>query len=72
MCCVQEERTAAADNTVAGNGRRRLIPPHPARRHFVRAKVRVHEYPDGALAIFHGPRCLVRRRPEAISRRCHV
>jgi hypothetical protein len=20
----------------------------------------VHEYPDGAMAIFHGPRCLVR------------
>jgi hypothetical protein len=28
------------------------------RPHFVKAKVRVHEYPDGALAIFHGPRKL--------------
>ena len=26
------------------------------RPHFVRARVRVHEYPDGSLAIFHGPR----------------
>jgi len=39
---------------------RGFLRPHPARAHFVRAKVRVHEYPDGAMAIFHGPRCLVR------------
>jgi len=60
VLCVQEERTVAPDNTVSWNGRRLQIPQHPARAHFVRAKVRVHEYPDGAMAIFHGPRCLVR------------
>jgi transposase len=60
VLCIQEERTVAPDNTVAWNGGCLQIPPHPARAHFVRAKVRVHEYPDGALAIFHGPRCLVR------------
>jgi hypothetical protein len=63
IVCIQAERTVAPDNTVAWNGRRLQIPPHPARAHFVRAKVRVHDYPDGALAIFHGPRCLVRWRP---------
>jgi hypothetical protein len=26
----------------------------------VKARVRVHEYPDGALAVFHGPRCIAR------------
>ncbi len=62
ILCVQEERTVAPDNTVAWNGRRLQIPKHPARAHFVRAKVRVHEYPCGELAIFHGPRCLVRWR----------
>jgi hypothetical protein len=31
------------------------IPPSPLRPHFVRAKVRVHEYPDGRLAVFWGP-----------------
>jgi transposase len=60
VLCVQEERTVAPDNTVSWNGQRLQIPPHPARAHFVRARVRVHEYPDGAMAIFHGPRCLVR------------
>lgn len=60
VLCVQEERMVAPDNTVSWNGRRLQIPPHPARAHFVRAKVRVHEYPDRAMAIFQGPRCLVR------------
>jgi transposase len=60
ILCVQEERVVAPDNTVAWNGRRLQIPPHPARAHFVRAKVRVHHYPDGEIAVFHGPRPLVR------------
>lgn len=60
ILCIQDDRKVASDNTVAWRGRRLQIPEHPARAHFVRANVRVHEYPDGALAIFHGPRCLVR------------
>lgn len=64
VLCVQEERTVAPDNTVAWNGLRLQIPPHPARAHFVRAKVRLHHYPDGQLALFHGPRCLTRWRPQ--------
>ena len=67
VLCVQEERTVAPDNTVSWNGRRLQIPPHPARAHFVRAKVRVHEYPDGAMAVFHRPRCLVRWDKTAVS-----
>jgi hypothetical protein len=66
VLAVQEERTVAPDNTVAWNGKRLQIPAHPGRAHYVRAKVRVHEYPDGELAIFHGPRCLVRWRSEDI------
>ena len=65
ILCVQEERTVAPDNTVAWKARRLQIPAHPARAHFVRAKVRVQEYADGGLAIFHGPRCLVRWQPGA-------
>ncbi len=60
VLCVQKERVVAPDNTVSWNGRRLQIPSHPLRPHFVRVTVRVHEYPDGALAIFHGPRRLVR------------
>ena len=64
ILCVQEERTVAPDNTVAWNGRSLQIPAHRSRPHFVRVKVRVHEYPGGALAIFHGPLCLARWGPE--------
>ena len=64
LLCIQEERTVAPDNTVSWSGRRLQIPPHPARAHFVKAKVRVHHYPDDELAIFHGPRCLARWSPD--------
>ena len=42
--------------------KRRLLqlPADRHRRHYVKAMVRVHEYPDGTLAVFHGPRCLAR------------
>ena len=34
------------------------IPPRPTRPHFVKARVRIHGYPDGSLAVFCGPRHL--------------
>jgi len=43
------------DNTVKWRGLTLQIPPSSLRPHFVRATVRIHEYPDGRLAIFHGP-----------------
>jgi hypothetical protein len=67
VLCLQDIRTVAPDNTVSWPGRRLQIPPHPARAHFVKAKVCVHAYPDGELAIFHGPRCLVRWTPDQIN-----
>ena len=53
--CLQEERRVGNDNTVAWRRLRLQIPPSPIRSHYVRAMVRVHEYPDGRLAIYHGP-----------------
>lgn len=60
ILCVQEDRVVAHDNTVRYQGRRLQIPPDPHRFHYVKATVRVHEYPDSTLAVFHGPRCLAR------------
>ncbi len=40
------------------------IPPDRHRHHYVKAKVRVHEYPDGTLAVFLGPRYLARYRAD--------
>jgi transposase len=55
ILCVQEARVVGKDNTVKWKRLSLQIPPSPRRPHFVRAKVRVHEYPDGGLAVFWGP-----------------
>src|SRR5262245_24788054 len=60
VLCVQEDRVVGADNCVTWHRRSLQIPPQRHRQHYVRATVRVHEYPDGSLAIFDGQRCLVR------------
>ena len=60
VLCVQEERVVGNDNCVRYRNLALQIPPSPLRPHFVRARVRVHDYPDGTLAVFHGPRCLAR------------
>ena len=60
ILCLHTERTVARDNTVRYERRVLQIPATPARHHYVKARVRVHEYPDGTLALFHGPRCLAR------------
>jgi transposase len=60
ILCVIEERVVGNDNTVAWNGRRLQLPESRLRPHFVRAKVQVREYPDGALAIDLGPHRLAR------------
>jgi len=64
ILCVQEERVVGNDNTVRYRGRSLQIPPSPLRPHFVKLRVRAHDYPDGTLAIFHGPRCLARYRAD--------
>jgi transposase len=58
ILCVHEERVVAKDNTVRYQGLSLQIPQDPHRFHYVKVTVRVHEYPDGTLAVFHGPRCL--------------
>lgn len=64
ILCAQEERVVANDNTVRYQGRSLQIPPDPHRFHYVKVTVRVHEYPDRTLAVFHGPRCLARYTAE--------
>jgi transposase len=58
--CIEEERTVGRDNTIAWNNKRLQLPESPLRRHYVQAKVRVHAYPDGTLAVLHGPRVIGR------------
>ena len=60
ILCVHADRVVGNDNTVRYRGLTLQIPPDRHRHHYVKARVRVHEYPDRTLALFHGPRCLSR------------
>jgi transposase len=60
ILCIEQERVVARDNTVAYEGRTLQLPESPVRAHYVKARVKVHQYPDGTLAVFHGPRRLAR------------
>jgi transposase len=55
ILCVQEDRTVGNDNTVKWQRLSLQLPPSRLRPHFVKATVRVHEYPDGRLAVYWGP-----------------
>jgi transposase len=55
ILCVIEERTVGNDNTIAWQGRRLQLPASRLRPHFVKATVRVHQYPDKTVSVFLGP-----------------
>jgi len=58
ILCEHFERTVGNDNCVRFDGLTLQIPSDRHRCHYVKAKVSVHRYQDGSLAIFHGPRKL--------------
>ena len=58
ILCIKHERVVGRDNCVRYEGRILQIPEQRHRHHFVKATVQVREYPDGTIALFHGPRRL--------------
>lgn len=60
ILCEHHDRVVGNDNCVSFERMKLQIPKDHQRFHYVKVKVRVHRYPDGTLAIFHGPRCLSR------------
>jgi len=64
VLCIQEDRVVGRDNCVSYQRLSLQLPPDRLRHHHVKAKVRVHEYPDGRLAVFRGQRCLARYRAD--------
>ncbi len=58
ILCEKHERVVGKDNTVSFKGIRLQIPADRYRCHYVKVRVRVHVFPDGSMAIFHGPRML--------------
>ncbi len=49
---MYQDQAAGNDNTVKWKGLSLRPPPSRLRPNFVEATVRVHEYPDGTLAVF--------------------
>lgn len=64
ILCAHEERTVARDNTISYERRTLQLPESKVRPHYVKARVILKRYPDGAMAIFHGPRLLARYTAE--------
>jgi len=64
ILCEQFERTVGADNCVRFENLILQIPAAQHRCHYVKARVRVHRYASGALALFHGPRGLAYFTPD--------
>ena len=58
ILCEQFDRTVSNDNCVRFDGLILQIPADRHRCHYVKAKVRVHRYTSGGLAVFYGPRKL--------------
>lgn len=58
ILCEHYDRRVRNDNCVSFEGTILQIPSDDFRYHYVKVKVRVHRYPDGHLAVFHGPRKL--------------
>lgn len=59
VLCEKYERTVGKNNCVSFEGLTLQIPKDEFRCHYVKAKVRIHRYVNGQLAIFHGPRKLI-------------
>jgi transposase len=58
VLCIHEERVVDKDNTVKYKGKVVQILDNAHRFSYAKCKVTVHEYPDGSVSIFHGPRKL--------------
>lgn len=71
ILCEQFQRTVGNDNCVKFAGKILQIPKDRYRYHYVRAKVGIHRYQDGSLAIFHGPRQLARYTADGQSEVLH-
>ena len=58
--CIEEERVVGRDNTLSYRGLRLQLPESRMRAHYVKARVKIRDYPDGTLAVLYGPLCVAR------------
>lgn len=66
ILCEHYERTVARNNCVSFERISLQIPKNDYRCNYINVKIRVHRYPDGSLAIFHGPRKLAAYHPNGL------
>ena len=64
ILCSQFERVVGNDNCVSYECFKLQIPKSSARAHYVKTNVYVHQYVDGTMALFHGPRKLADFDPQ--------
>ena len=58
ILCLHHRRQVNRDNTVSFNRLSLQLPADPGRRSYFKTQVHIHEYADGNLSAFHGPRKL--------------
>jgi hypothetical protein len=61
--CFKYTRTVTNDNTIPFNNYRLQIPPGPGRKSYAKARVDLHHYLDGSLAVFYQGQHLVTFQP---------
>jgi len=61
--CFKYTRTVTNDNTIPFNNYRLQIPPGPDRKSYAKARVELHHYMDGSLAVFYQGNHLVTFQP---------
>jgi transposase len=59
----KHQRTVTSDNTISFDGKKLQIPPGPKRISYARARVDVHQYLDGRLAICYKDEVLIVYQP---------
>ena len=58
ILCLHHQRQVNRDNTVSFNKLSLQLSASPGRRSYFKTQVHIHEYANGCLSIFHGPRKL--------------
>jgi hypothetical protein len=58
ILCIQEDRVVQRDNTIRYKGLILQIPKNEFRHHYIKAKVKIHEYSGGNVSVFYGPLCI--------------
>lgn len=61
--CFKYTRTVTNDNTISFDHHRLQIPPGPQRKSYAKARVELHHYLDGSLAIFYQAQSLATFQP---------